>query len=124
MTITVFILILFIGLLLVKFLLFPKFRIKSEPRLRPSERSQKAILAFDRYSVKFLAMLALAVTAFFILATSLQFNFSEPIIHPVAIILFILLLFNGLAYFLRKETTLSDQSKKLPQDDYNSGKKA
>ncbi|HQH55480.1 MAG TPA: hypothetical protein PLW05_02895 [Candidatus Marinimicrobia bacterium] len=112
MAITVFIISLFIGIFVLNLLIL-RYLKGSIHKSSLSVRLPKTVAAFDRYTLKVVALVTLIIIIFMLIAIALQSGFVIPVIQPIALILFIFITGVGFVYFFRSEGNRSKSVQKF-----------
>ena len=112
MAITVFIISLFIGIFVLNLLIL-RYLKGSIHKSSLSVRLPKTVAAFDRYTLKFVALITLMIIIFMLIAIALRSAFTTPVIHPIALILFIFIAVVGSIYFFKSDSNISKSDQKF-----------
>lgn len=113
MAITVFIISLFIGIFVLNLLIFKYLKGSAPQPFFSVTYRPKPLAAFDRYTLKFVALVTLIIIIFMLIAIALQSGFVIPVIHPIALILFIFITGVGFVYSFRSEGNRSKSDQKF-----------
>lgn len=113
MAITVFIISLFIGIFVLNLLIFKYLKGSAPQPFFSVTYRPKPLAAFDRYTLKFVAFTTLMIIIFMLIAIALQSTFTTPVIHPIALILFIFITGVGSIYFFKSDSNISKSDQKF-----------
>ncbi len=106
MAVTVFIIFLFAGLILAAFLVWRFFQSKpGKDSFNVPENDQLSILmvaAFDRFSLRYIAVIILVITSLLLISACLYYDFSNLAVQAAGLILFLMIITTGFVFFLKK----------------------